>query len=179
MYNAARSLNARPTSAVLFDCLTGSVSFSARSGFLAAETARQRELAQRPDMNFAMDSPLDSTGVAFQVHLRALGKDRNGIKKTAFEIVVPEAEVVDETDKNRFDVQFAWQTSTGGKFISRLQQGAKGTLDAATLAKVKAEGVRYGNILDLAPASYQLRFVVRDNLSGKIGTVSAPLTVDR
>jgi len=152
------------------------VKVRARSGFLVAETAKERDLTQRPDINFAMDSPLDSTGVAFQVHLRAVGVDPNGMKKTAFEIVVPEAEVVDETNKNRFDVQFAWQTGTGGKF-NRFQQGVKGALDAATLAKVRAEGVRYGNTLELQPDSYQLKFVVRDNLSGKIGSVSAPLAL--
>ena len=155
------------------------VKVRARTGFVAAETAKERDLAQRPDMNFAMDSPLDSTGVAFQVHLRTLGVGHNGIKKIAFEIAVPEGEIVDEADKNRFDVEFAWQTSTRGKFINRLQQGVKGTLDSATLAKVKTEGVRYGNTLDLGPDSYQLKFVVRDNLSGRIGAVSAPLTVDK
>ena len=32
--------------------------------------------------------------------------------------------------------------------------------------------------LDLAPGSYEVRFFVRDNISGKIGTVVFPLDVN-
>lgn len=31
--------------------------------------------------------------------------------------------------------------------------------------------------MELAPGQYTVRFVVRDNLTGRIGGVSAPLTV--
>ena len=32
--------------------------------------------------------------------------------------------------------------------------------------------------LELTPGDYQVRFVIRDNLSGRIGSVSVPLTVN-
>jgi len=43
---------------------------------------------------------------------------------------------------------------------------------------LKADGVIYNNALSLAPGDYQVRFVVRDNLNGKIGSVFVPLTVN-
>ena len=48
----------------------------------------------------------------------------------------------------------------------------------AALPKIKAEGMIYKNALQLLPGTYQVRFVVRDNLSGRIGSVTAPLTVN-
>jgi hypothetical protein len=36
----------------------------------------------------------------------------------------------------------------------------------------------YNNYLELPSGQYTVRFLMRDNLSGKIGSVSAPLTVD-
>ena len=46
------------------------------------------------------------------------------------------------------------------------------------MAKLKNEGLAYANSLELLPGQYMVRFVVRDNLTGKLGSVSAPLTVD-
>jgi hypothetical protein len=54
----------------------------------------------------------------------------------------------------------------------------KGLIVPETLAKLKADGIVYRNFLDLSPGDYQVRFVVRDNLSGKIGSVIVPLTVN-
>jgi hypothetical protein len=49
---------------------------------------------------------------------------------------------------------------------------------AASMDKIRADGILYQNALELPAGDYQVRFVVRDNLSGRIGSVSAPLTVN-
>jgi hypothetical protein len=41
---------------------------------------------------------------------------------------------------------------------------------------VKANGVDFRNSLDLMPGKYTVRFVIRDNVTGKVGSVTAPLT---
>jgi hypothetical protein len=46
------------------------------------------------------------------------------------------------------------------------------------LASVRANGVDFRNALALAPGKYTVRFVVRDNVTGKVGSVTAPLTVN-
>jgi hypothetical protein len=38
-------------------------------------------------------------------------------------------------------------------------------------------GLNYNNDLVLPPGEYSVHFVVRDNLTGRLGTVSAPLQV--
>jgi fibronectin type 3 domain-containing protein len=43
---------------------------------------------------------------------------------------------------------------------------------------LKKTGLLYNGALDLAPGEYSVRFVVRDDLSGRVGSVAAPLKVE-
>ena len=43
---------------------------------------------------------------------------------------------------------------------------------------IAAEGMNYSQTFEVPPGSYQVRFIVRDNLSNKIGSVIAPLQVN-
>jgi hypothetical protein len=43
---------------------------------------------------------------------------------------------------------------------------------------VKANGVDFRNSRDLAPGKYTVRLVIRDNVTRKVGSVTAPLTVN-
>ena len=40
------------------------------------------------------------------------------------------------------------------------------------------KSVNYTGALDLAPGEYTVRFVVRDDLNGRIGSVAAPLKIE-
>jgi hypothetical protein len=46
------------------------------------------------------------------------------------------------------------------------------------LAAIRQKGVAYNGALDLAPGEYTVRLVVRDNGSGRVGSVDAPLKVE-
>src|ERR1019366_5577576 len=46
------------------------------------------------------------------------------------------------------------------------------------LSAIHQKGLVYNGALDLAPGEYTVRFVVRDDLSGRIGSVAAPLKVE-
>jgi len=83
-----------------------------------------------------------------------------------------------EGDRNTYDVDFIAQAVKNGVPPSNVGGTAKGALTAEALTKIKAEGIFYANSFDLPPGDYQVRFVVRDNLSGRIGSVTAPLTVN-
>ncbi len=45
------------------------------------------------------------------------------------------------------------------------------------VGKVRRTGLGVKQVLDLAPGTYAVRFAVRDNLKGEIGTVEYPLEV--
>ena len=51
-------------------------------------------------------------------------------------------------------------------------------LSAENLAAVRQKGIFYNGALDLAPGEYTVRFVVRDDLSGRMGSVAATLKVE-
>ena len=46
------------------------------------------------------------------------------------------------------------------------------------LLALRAAGIDMKNALELGPGNYVVRVVVRDNVTGKIGSVTAPLTVN-
>ncbi|MGA6982448.1 MAG: hypothetical protein WCC95_06150 [Candidatus Sulfotelmatobacter sp.] len=39
-------------------------------------------------------------------------------------------------------------------------------------------GIGFSNSLELSPGQYAVRVAIRDNVTGKVGSVTAPLTVN-
>jgi hypothetical protein len=56
------------------------------------------------------------------------------------------------------------------------------TVDTAVtpqqLAMVRVKGITISRNLEIGPGQYSVRLVVRDSATGKIGSVTAPLTVN-
>ena len=50
-------------------------------------------------------------------------------------------------------------------------------LQAQNVATIQAEGINYTNKLAVPPGEYGVWFVLRDNPSGRTGSVSVPLKV--
>jgi len=149
----------------------------ARNGVLFTNTTIDPQLTHQADIDFAMNSPFDSTGIPVTVQWQGLSPDGDK-KKAGFALHLPATSVIDEADQNRFDVDFIAQATRQGASAGHAGQTIKGTIPASTLDKIKAEGIFYRNALELPPGEYQVRFVVRDNLNGKIGSVSAALSVN-
>jgi VWFA-related protein len=148
----------------------------ARSGFLVTNTTMNPRLTRQADLGFALLSPFDSTGIPLSVHWREALPDGNK-KKVAFALHLPVTGVTMEGD-NSYDVDFLAQALKDGAAPNNVGGTAKGALTTEALAKIKTEGIIYRNSFDLLPGDYQVKFVVRDNLSGRIGSVTAPLSVN-
>jgi hypothetical protein len=149
----------------------------ARTGYFVTNATVDPDLTHKADIGFALSSPFDSTGIPVTVKWQ--GTSLNGAKKkVGFALHVPATGLIDEADKNRFDVDFIAQATLNGAPVGTAGQTTKGTIPAAGLPKIKADGIFYQNALELLPGSYDVRFVVRDNLSGRIGSVTAPVTVN-
>lgn len=149
----------------------------ARTGVFFTNIALDPELTHKADIDFALSSPFDSTGITVTMQWlpASVAGDK---KKIEFALRLPATSVIDEGDRNRFDVDFIAQATRKGIPAGSAGQTVKGIVPASALDKIKAEGIFYKNALELSPGEYEVRFVVRDNLSGRIGTVSAPLTVN-
>jgi VWFA-related protein len=149
----------------------------ARTGFFVTNATVDPDLTHKADVGLALSSPFDSTGIVVTVKWQGMFLEGNK-KKVKFALNLPASGVIDEANKNRFDVDFVAQATLNGTPAGNAGQTVKGTIPAAGLAKIKAEGIFYQNVLELPPGTYDVRFVVRDNLSGRIGSVTAPLTVN-
>jgi VWFA-related protein len=152
------------------------VEVRARSGFLVTNATMNPRLTQQADIGFALLSPFDSTGIPLSVNWRGTLPDGDR-KKVAFVMHLPVNGVTLEAN-NSYNVDFVAEAVKDGSPPNHVGSTAKGALTAEALAKIKTDGIVYGNSFDLPPGDYQVKFVVRDNLSGRIGSVTAPLTVN-
>lgn len=153
------------------------VEVRARTGFFVTNATVDPDLTHKADIGFALSSPFDSTGIAVTVKWQGTSPD-GAKKKVAFAVHLQAMGVIDEANKNRFDVDFVAQATLKGALVGSAGQTIKGSIPAAGMAKIKADGIFYQNAIELPPGSYDVRFVVRNNLSGRIGSVTAPLMVN-
>jgi hypothetical protein len=151
----------------------------ARNGFFVTNATVNPNVTQKSDMAFALSSPLDSTGIPLSVRFKAI-TPYGAKKKVQFGLHVAPEGVTLEGAKNQMDLELAVLavTKKDGATADNLSQTLKSTPSADTVAILKADGLAYSNWLELTPGEYVVRFVVRDNVSGRIGSVSAPLTVN-
>ena len=148
----------------------------ARAGFLVTNVSANPQLTQKADLDLALNSPFESTGIAIAERWEGL-MAKGPKKEVGFVLRVPANGLIDEADKNYVDLEFVSQATSKGAIAGTVSQVFKGTIVPETLAKLKRDGVVYRNFFDLAPGDYQVHFVVRDNLSGKVGSLIVPLTV--
>jgi VWFA-related protein len=148
----------------------------ARAGYLVTDVAVNPDRTHKADVEFALLSPFESTGIPMTEQWTGYVPDGSK-KKIGFVLHVPAEQLINESAGSHIDVEFVAQATTKGAAAGAVSQTLKGLIIPETLAKLKTDGVLYRNSLSLPPGDYQVRFVVRDNLSGKIGSVIVPLTV--
>ncbi len=158
-----------------------SVEVRARQGFLVTNTTMNPELTREQDIAFATTSPFEATGLPILVQWKPETepkKKADNKKEVGFVVHVARNNLAVEGIHNEFNVDFLAIAEKSGKNAATVGQTVKGALTPANLERLKSSGMGYSNVLDLEPGAYAVRFVVRDNLSGRIGSVTAPLVVN-
>jgi len=169
------------------------VEVRSRNGFFVTNVTVNPALTLKLDLDFAIDSPFDCTGVPLSVQWTDAppaesqsdaGTDVNKTdnkKKVGFLLRVAGNGVsIEPGTAHRFNLDllaYAFtdkETETPANFAKNFE----GSFPDAQLPKFREQGFGYRHALDLPPGKYTVRFVVRDNLSGRVGSVSAPVTVD-
>ena len=135
---------------------------------------RGREIAQ------ALSSPLEFTSVGFDAEIDPAKDGKSGKKVVGFHLdVMANGIAVDTSDNNHIRIDFlAVAKAPDGTIAAQAGQTIEAHLKPENLAKVQQSGTTYNNALELAPGEYQLKFVVRDALTGRMGTVTAPVKVE-
>ncbi|HYM76012.1 MAG TPA: VWA domain-containing protein [Candidatus Dormibacteraeota bacterium] len=157
----------------------GNYHVRAREGYYMTQATANPSTSARYDVDAALKSPLDYTGIPLRILLKPqIAAD--GKRKLPFSTVIsPTGITVDSTDNNHVFLDISYSVLTAdGNSASKQDKSYNLNLNADQLKQFEAKGLGIGDTLDLAPGSYRLRVVVRDNLSGHIGSVLAEVRAD-
>jgi VWFA-related protein len=154
----------------------------ARKGFFVTNATIHMDVTRQADLTYALTSPIEGTGVP--VTIKWMGTTGDGAKKkAAFVVSLPAGGISqDPNGQNRINFDFAVAAfavgSKDGKAVDTMGKTFATSVSNDQMAMIKTKGIGFNYDLDLAPGQYAVRFVVRDNVTGKIGSVTAPLTVN-
>ena len=174
----------------------------ARAGFLVPkENAAQLEagatspaVAQKKgappvqDVNLAMTSPLNYTGIPITVkwlnsgNLKPAATTGSDVGKMAvpFQIVLPAEAVRLASDDSSISLEFVGLArSAHGEDAADFVKKLDGKLKPDVAKRLLLAGIKFDSQMLLAPGYYNVRFVVRDNVDGRIGSVTAPVVVKK
>ena len=159
----------------------------ARKGFFVTNATMNPEITRVNDMNFAIAAPFEATGIPFEMQWGPVKESPGSAKKqVAFSLHVLGGDITIDGLHNAIDLAvvavatkpISKKETSDAVIAGNFSQSIKGSLTPEKATVLKAHGVALSNVLALDPGRYNVRFVVRDNFSGRIGSVSAPITVN-
>ncbi len=158
------------------------VNVRARNGFFVAKTTADSGASRDGDIASALQSPLDYTALALNGRWDTIEASQEPGKKRVSYIVdlAPDPALIDANDKNHIALELVASATTPAGLQANRSVDKKIDLypTPEVLAKIREKGIGCRGTLDLAPGEYAVRIVVRDNISGRIGSVAAPLKVE-
>jgi hypothetical protein len=152
----------------------------ARSGFFVLKEDQNDQRVRAAEIRTAVSSPFEFTALPVTVEWTGRGPDRGSKRVIQFNVVLnPNSITVDDTDKNHVSLEFlAVARDPTLKVADQVGQSVEANLKPESLEKLRNSGITYKNQLTVEAGDYNVRFVVRDNLSGHIGSLSVPLKVN-
>ena len=148
----------------------------ARRGYFLTQATIEPLRTARYDIDNALKSPLDYTGLPVRIILDHPVPSGEKRKLTFAMMLPPKVAKVDSDNKNHLYVEISYEVRTDtGQDAGHKSTTYNLNLDPTQLQQVDTNGLSYSDTLELKPGSYELRLVVRDNLNGQIGSVRAPL----
>jgi len=155
----------------------------ARKGFFVTNATIHQDRARTSDLSYALMSPIEGTGVPLTV--KWLGSSGEGAKKKAeFQVQLPPNSVSIEgrEGENHLNFDFAVaafdDSNKKGQPAITIGKTITSTVPDAQMAVLRNNGIGMKNVIELGPGQYTVRIVIRDNVTGKIGSVTTPLTVN-
>jgi len=152
-----------------------------RNGFYVSPTIPDQN--NDAEMKAALGSPLNYTAVPIVGRWQQIvpGPSTEKNKKMALFVLTMPANFaeVDENDNNHMKWDFAAVAVTAtGVSAGGNAKTFDGHLNAENLNQIRTNGLDFHGGIIVPPGEYTVRFAVRDRLSGRMGSVSAPLKVD-
>lgn len=149
-----------------------------RTGFLLSRDTSTA--SARSEMQLAIASPLDVVGLPVSISWSGMAAGSSpGKTKVQFDLVMPpNFTSIDHSDQNHMVLDIAAVArNLKGEVITDLAQRIDTHLKSDGLEKIQTSGMTYRSGLQLPPGDYVVRFVVRDSLGDRMGSVAAPIKV--
>jgi VWFA-related protein len=157
------------------------VEVRARNGFFVTNTTVDPENSRNNDISSALQSPLDFTSLALSARWDKVeaGKEP-GKKRVHYAMhLAPDPALIDRGDNNHLVLDFVVMAKTAeGKSVDQPSDQKYDAHLTPEKLSTMSQGIDYKGALELAPGEYSVRFVIRDDLSGRVGSVAAPLKVE-
>jgi hypothetical protein len=156
-----------------------------RSGFYVTPKVQETPELRRQQLVEALASPIDYTGLRLNVRQLppANGPSNlptaDGPKPAEFMLgVMGDSLTIDRANGNAIDLQVTTLAfDANHKSVGSVSQAISTKLEAGRVDKILQTGVGIPEKVGLPPGKYEVKFAVRDNLSGLLGTISVPLEV--
>ncbi len=144
-----------------------------REGFMIAPP--KSDVMKSTDLQLALNSPFAYTSLPFSG--KFVGSTPQGDKQNVnFALHIPPNAISVDDAKIDFDI-LAVVRAPGGKEAARISQHISQSLPPQGVATIQAQGINYTNKLSVPPGEYGVWFVLRDNPTGRTGSVTVPLKV--
>ena len=148
-----------------------------REGFFVFQTTMDPSSSEGMDIREALSSPLDYTGLPLSVKVDA--PMAAGDKRKVGFSLLRAGQCSDGGHQRQRPIEnLVCGTNVRGEEVSHNSKLYNVNLNAAYLAQLQTSGIGYNDTLELPPGQYGLRVVVRDNITGKVGSVWATLRVN-
>jgi VWFA-related protein len=157
-------------------------SIRSRTGFLVPGGTSEASTSNGNDITSALHSPLDYTSIGLSGRWETTEAGQESGKKRLHYVVelAPNAGLVDGTDQNHvlLDLVVSAVTDKGllGAPVSEKKIDLHATQEVAK--NIHDKGLALKGVVELDPGEYTVHMVVRDDLSGHIGSVITPLRVE-
>ena len=149
-----------------------------RSGYYAGrDFVHSNRTDREQQLQDELASELPATDVAVYAGTAYFRRDDSHYL-LAVSIVVPGSQIpfVQQKDKDNATLDIAGVVLEGGKYqVGQLRDTVKLAVDATQ--QVRRKNVQYNTSFVLAPGSYHLKFVVRENTTGRMGTFETDVQV--
>jgi len=156
-----------------------------RSGFYVTPKTQDTPELRRQQIVEALSSPVDYSGLRLTARRLPPAEGpvaesaAGGKKPVDFMLgVMGNSITVDAGNGNAIDLQVTTLAfDSNRKSVATISQAVATKFDAEKLQKIVRTGVGIPEKVDLPLGQYDIKFAVRDNLSGLLGTITVPLDV--
>jgi VWFA-related protein len=142
----------------------------ARSGY-SLHGAGEPERERNAEIEQALEAPLDYAGIPLAMFWLSRGAKRQ------FELAAPPTAFSFTGDQqNHIHLTVtAVAADANGKAASTFSKDIEANLQPQNLARMRSEGLLFRDVMDVPAEASVVRFVLRDEISGRMGSVTAKL----